>query len=411
MSPALAPEARDGVVRLDRHAAIAGIGQTSFAKDQGRTELDLACEAVLAACTDAGLDPGAIDGVTSFHVEQVDEVDLAQTLGFDRLRFMARTPSGGGGAASVVGLAALAVASGAATAVVAFRARNRSKAAAYGADPNQGGRPWAKAGEELAGHQQWHHPFGVAAPAQEMALLARRHMHVFGTRAEQFGMQAVAQRFHASRNPAAILRTPITLDDWAVSRPIAEPIRLFDCSLEHDGAVAVLVTTRDRARDLRQPLVEVLAHGQCDGPIHVDLAQFFATTAFYGERVAGALAMAPHLFGVAGITPSDVDTAMIFDHFTMAVPISLEQYGFCDLGAGGAFVESGATRWPDGALPVNTHGGSNGEAFVHGLNHVPEAVRQLRCSAVNQVDGARHAFVCGSITDPSGAILLRRGDG
>ncbi len=403
-------EARDGVVRLAGQAAIAGIGQTAFAKNLGRSELDLACEAVLRSCTDAGVEPHAIDGITSYHVEQVDEVELAAALGFDHLRFMARTPSGGGGAASVVGLAALAVASGAATNCVVFRSRNRSNAASYGTAPNEGGRPWTKAGTNLAGHQQWHHPFGVAAPAHEMALIARRHMHVFGTRAEHFGMQSVAQRFHASRNPAAIMRSPINLDDWAASRPIAEPIRLFDCSLEHDGAVAILVTSESRARDLRRPPVAVLAHGQCDGPIHVDLAEFFASTALFGERTRGARSMAPHLFAAAGITPADVDVAMIFDHFSMAVPLSLEQYGFCELGQGGPFIESGATRWPDGALPVNTHGGSNGEGFVHGLNHVPEAVRQLRGDAVNQVSQAMHAFVCGSITDPGGALLLRRGD-
>jgi acetyl-CoA acetyltransferase len=406
MTPSL--DARNGVVGLAGRAAIVGVGQTRFAKDMGRTELDLACEAVLGACADAGLDPGLVDGVASFHIEQVDELDLAGTLGFEQLRFMARTPSGGGGAASVVGLAALAVASGAARAVVAFRARNRSKAAAYGADPNQGGRPWAKAGTELSGYQQWHHPYGVAAPAHEMALIARRHMHVFGTRPEHFGQQAVVQRANAATNPAAIMRTPITLDDWAGSRTIADPIRLFDCSLEHDGAVAVLVTSSERARDLRQLPVDVLAHGQVDGPIHTDLAHFFATTSLYGERVSGVRAMAPDLFAVAGIEPDDVDVATIFDHFTMAVPLALEQYGFCEMGGGGPFVASGATAL-DGALPVNPHGGSNGEAFVHGLNHVPEAVRQLRGTAANPVPDARVAFVCGSITDPSGALLLARG--
>jgi acetyl-CoA acetyltransferase len=389
-------------------AAIVGIGQTRFAKDMGRSELDLACEAVLAACADSGVDVSDIDGVVSYHVEQVDEIDLAYTLGFDRLSFMARTPSGGGGAASVVGLAAVALQAGAARCVVAFRARNRSKAASYGDGINQGGRPWAKAGTVLADSRQWHHPFGVAAPAQEMALIARRHMAVFGTRAEHFGAQAVAQRFHASRNPAAVMTKAITLDDWAASRPIADPIRLFDCSLEHDGAVAVLLTRRDRARDLRQRPVRVLAHAQCDGPIHVDLPTFFAETALYGERVAGARAVAPDLFAAAGVVPPDVDVATIFDHFTMAVPLSLEQYGFCELGAGGPFIASGGTRWPDGALPVNTHGGSNGEAFVHGLNHLPEAVRQLRGTACSQIAGAEVAFACGSITDPAGAVLLAR---
>jgi acetyl-CoA acetyltransferase len=289
---------------------------------------------------------------------------------------------------------------------VAFRARNRSKQASYGRDPNQGGRPWSKAGSLLSDARQWHHPFGVAAPAHEFALIARRHMHVYGTRAEHFGMQAVAQRFHASRNPDAIMRDAITLDDWAASRPIAEPIRLFDCSLENDGAAAVVVTTLERARDLRQPAVRVLAQVQYGAPIHVQLSDFFATTPAYGERDGGAVAAARDLFGDAGVNRGDVDVAMVVEPFTCAVPLALEQYGFCGRGDGGPFVASGATRWPDGALPVNTHGGSTAEAFVHGVNHLPEAVRQLRGTACNQVAGAEIAFVCGAISDPSGAVLL-----
>jgi acetyl-CoA acetyltransferase len=387
-------------------AAVAGIGQTRFAKNMERSELDLATEAIRAACADAGLAVSAIDGLVSYHVEQVAEVDLVTSLGLPDLRFMARTPSGGGGAASLLGLAAMAVASGTAECVVAFRARNRSKAASYGDNPNQGGRPWAKAGTRLRDSRQWQHPFGVAAPAHEMALIARRHMHVYGTRAEHFGMQAVAQRFHASRNPSAIMQNAITLDDWAASRPIAEPIRLFDCSLENDGAVAVLVTSVARARDLAQPAVPVLAQVQYGAPIHTELADFFATTAAFGERESGAVTAGRRLFGAAGVTPADVDVAMIVEPFTVVVPLALEQYGFCAAGEGGPFIESGATRWPDGVLPVNTHGGSNAEAFIHGVNHLPEAVRQLRGTACNQVAGAEIAFVCGAISDPSGAVLL-----
>jgi len=387
-------------------AAVAGIGQTRYAKDMGRSEIDLAVEAIRNACADAGLATGAIDGFVSYHVEQVAEVELVTTLGIPELRFMARTPSGGGGAASLLGLAAVAVSSGTAECVVAFRARNRSKAASYGADPNQGGRPWAKAGARLRDFRQWQHPFGVASPAQEMALIARRHMHVYGTRAEHFGMQAVAQRFHASRNPDAIMRDEITLDDWAASRPIAEPIRLFDCSLENDGACAVIVTTLERARDLAPPPVPVLAQVQYGAPIHTELPNFFATTAAFGERDGGAVVAGRRLFGAAGITPTDVDVVQIVEPFTIAVPLALEQYGFCAMGEGGPFIASGATRWPDGSLPVNTHGGSNGEAFIHGVNHLPEAVRQLRGTACNQVANAQLAFVCGAISDPSGAVLL-----
>jgi acetyl-CoA acetyltransferase len=387
-------------------AAVAGIGQTTYAKNMGRTELDLACEAVRAACVDAGLSTSEIDGVVSYHIEQVAEIDLQRSLGIRELRLMARTPSGGGGAASIAGLAALAVERGAAECVVAFRARNRSKAASYGEDPNQGGRPWAKAGERLRDARQWHHPFGVASPAHEFALIASRHMHVYGTRAEHFGMQAVAQRFHASRNPDAIMRKPISIDDWRESRPIADPIRLFDCSLENDGATAVLVTSLERARDLRQPPVPVLAEVQYGAPIHVQLCEFFALTAAYGEREGGAVTAGRRLFAQAGVTPGDVDVALVVDPFTVAVPLALEQYGFCEPGGGGPFIESGETRWPDGDLPVNTHGGSNGEAFIHGVNHLPEAVRQLRGTACNQVADAEIAFVCGAISDPSGAVLL-----
>jgi acetyl-CoA acetyltransferase len=392
--------------RTLRTAAVAGIGQTRYAKNMGRSELDLATEAIRNACADAGLPVSAVDGFASYHIEQVAEVDLINTMGIPELRFLARTPSGGGGGASILGLAAMAVESGAAECVVAFRARNRSKAASYGSNPNQGGRPWEKGGSKLTDFRQWQHPFGVAAPAHEMALIARRHMHVYGTRAEHFGMQAVAQRFHASRNPNAIMRDEITLEDWAASRPIAEPARLFDCSLENDGAAAVLVTTLERARDLQQPAVQVLGHVQLGAPIHTELAEFFATTAAFNERESGAVVAGRRLFERAGLTPADVDVAQIVEPFTLVVPLALEQYGFCGMGEGGPFIESGATRWPDGDLPVNTHGGSTSEAFIHGANHLPEAVRQIRGTAVNQVEGAEVSFVCGAISDPSGAVLL-----
>jgi len=389
-------------------AAITGIGQTTFGRNMGRSELDLACEAIIAAAEDAGLPVEEIDGVSRYDVEQTFETQTVYTLGLRHLRFMGETPSGGGGLASTVALAAMAVATGMANHVVCFRARNRSRMASYGGGPNQGGRPWEKVGNLVEGLSQFHHPFGLAAPVQEMALIARRHMHVYGTRAEQFGMQAVAQRFHASRNPAAIMRTEITLEDWAASRLIADPIHLVDCSLENDGAVAVIVSAADRARDLQQPPAYVLSAAMGEHPIHLQLADYFAHSGAFDGRETGGVFIGRELFARAGITPADVDAAMIFDHFTPVVIWSLEQYGFCPMGEGGPFVEGGATRWPDGALPVNTHGGSNGEAFIHGFNHLPEAVRQIRGTAVNQVGGCEVVFVCGAITDPSGAILLRR---
>jgi acetyl-CoA acetyltransferase len=389
-----------------RLATVVGIGQTAFARSIDRSELALACEAITAACEDAGLQVTDIDGVTRYDIDQNTEWDVAYTLGLHGLRFFAGTPSGGGGLASTVVLAAMAVESGMADVVAVYRARRRGRNSAFGPGPNQGGRPWAKMGTRLAGTAQYHHPFGLSSPAQEMALIARRHMHVYGTRAEHFGMQAVVQRSNASTNPVAIMREAITLEDWRNSRMIADPIRLFDCSLECDGAVALLVAAADRAADLRQRPVRVLSGAQGEHPIHTQLATYFAHAGDFGDADNGGWAIGRRLFDRAGLRPSDVDAAMIFDHFTMGVPLTLEQYGFCEPGGGGPFIERGETRWPTGSLPVNTHGGSNGEAFIHGFNHLPEAVRQLRGTAANQVQDCEVVFVNGSITDSSGAVLL-----
>jgi acetyl-CoA acetyltransferase len=392
----------------ERRATIVGIGQTEFAKSIDRSELALACDAVLSACEDSGLAATDLDGATRYDVEQVTDWDLFYALGIPHSNFFAGTPSGGGGVANLVVLAALAVETGMAKHVVAFRSRKRGRSSAFGSGPNEGGRPWAKAGNRPGATRQWHHVFGLASPAQEMAIIARRHMHVYGTKAEHFGMQAVAQRQHAATNPAAIMRQPITLDDWWQARMIADPIRLVDCSLENDGAVALIVTTAERARDLRQPPVFVQGGAEGEHPIHVELAVYFAETGDFSGKVTGGRSIGRRLFQSAGLAPDDVDVAMIFDHFTMAVPLTLEQYGFCGEGEGGPFIESGATRWPGGRLPVNTHGGSNGEAFIHGVNHLAEAVRQVRGTAANQVEGCEVAFVNGSITDFAGAVLLHR---
>ena len=391
-------------------AAIVGIGQTEHAKVIDRSETDLACEAILKACEDAGLTVADVDGIARYDLEPANEVEVVYSLGIPHLRFYTGTASGGGGVASVVGMAAMAVATGVASTVVVYRTRKRSKAASFGPGAAKGlsGRPWQQSGTRLTGGSQFHHPFGVATPTQEVAMIARRHMHTFGTKAEHFGMQAVAQRFHAGSNPAAMHRDPITLDDWRASRMISDPIRLLDCSLENAGAVALIVTSADRAKDLRQPPVYVMAFAQGEHPGHYGLADYFRSTGSFDGRDTGGIFIGRTLFERAGITPDDVDAAMIFDHYTAAVLMGLEQYGFCGLGEGGPFIEAGETRWPDGRLPVNTHGGSTSESSIHGLNHYPEAVRQLRGTAYNPVANCEIVFVCGAITDPSGALLLRR---
>ncbi len=395
---------------LSDRAAIVGIGQTEYAKVIDRSETDLACEAILNACEDAGIDATQIDGIARYDLEPANELEVIYSLGIPHLRFYTGTASGGGGVASVVGMAAMAVATGIANTVVVYRTRKRSKAASFGPDASKGrsGRPWQQAGTELTGGAQFHHPFGVATPTQEMAIIARRHMHVFGTKAEHFGTQAVVQRFHAGSNPFAMHRAPMTIEDWRASRVISDPLRLLDCSLESAGAVALIVTSADRAVDMRHPPVYVMAFAQGEHPGHYGLADFFRFTGSFNGRDTGGVFIGRTLFERAGITPADVDAAMIFDHYTPAVLMSLEQYGFCKLGEGGPFIEAGETRWPAGRLPVNTHGGSTSESSIHGLNHYPEAVRQLRGTAYNQVKDCEVVFVCGAITDPAGALLLHK---
>ncbi len=385
-------------------AAIIGIGQTEFSRELGRTEHRLACEAIALAIADAGLTARDIDGIVRYDIETNSEPAILYSLGIPHLRFFAGVPSGGGAACGTIVLAAMAVATGQANHVVCFRARNRGKRSVSGPGKFSGGRPWEKAAAELTDVSQYHIPFGLVTPAQEMAMIYRRHMHEYGTTTEQFGHVAVTQRAHAERNPAAVMRAPITLADHQRSRWIAEPLRLLDCCLETDGACAVVVTSSARARDARHPPAYVLAGAQAEGPIHVQLADYFA----HWKDDTGGRAVARQLYGMAGITPSDIDAAMLHDHFSPAVLLGLEEYGFCARGESGPFVAAGNIAWPDGSVPVNTHGGSLSEAFVHGYNHILEGVRQIRGTSTCQVRDATLVLVTSSNTDPTGAIILRR---
>ena len=385
-------------------AAIVGIGHTAYTKYSGVTEQHQAAAAILAALDDAGLAITDVDGIARFDIENVNELQLVYGMGIPHLRFFAGVPSGGGAVAGTLVLAAMAVATGQANVVVCYRARNRGKQSSHGAKPLQGGRPWAKHAAALTDFYQYHVPFGLMSPAQEMALIYRRHMHEFGTTTEHFGAVSVAQRACAARNSDAVMREPLTLADHAASRWIAEPLRLLDCCLETDGACAVVITSAERARDCRQRPAHILAGAQAEGPIHIQMADYLA---HWQERTAGAY-VAEQLYAMAGVTARDVDAAMFFDHFSPAVILSLEDYGFCARGEGGPFVAAGEHAWPHGAIPVNTHGGSLSEAYIHGYNHILEGVRQVRGTSHCQVAHCELVLVTSSNTDPTGAVLLRR---
>ena len=409
--------------RRPRRACLVGVGETRYAKWGGigdRTEYQLAVEAVLAALADAGIDVDAVDGLASFADDRNQATFMAADLGIAELRYATISwLPGGGGACAAVSNAATAVETGQADVVVVFRSLCQGQFRRFGRGPGNeattpSGRPVRPPGIRrarslLEAHVAFTMPFGMFGPPIAYAMVARRHMHRFGTTADQLGAVAVTTRAHAQRNPRAVMGDrPMTMEDYLGSRPVSDPFRLFDCCLETDGACAVVVTTAERAADCRKVPVELLAgaQGTLQGFGHGQYSNVSMPDDDYAS--AGARKVAERLWGRAGVGPADVDVAEIYDHFTALVLLSLEDFGFCGRGEGGPFAASGALGWPDGALPTNTHGGSLSEAYVHGLNHVVESVRQLRGESTCQVRGAEVALVTAAAGVPTSALVLAR---
>ena len=386
-----------------RAAAVVGIGQSPFAKQLGMSEAEVAAVAIRAALDDAGLGLDDVDGLCLYDIESTTVGDVAAVLGLRNVRFFSTHSHGGGAYCAVVLHAAAALSAGHASVVLTFRARNRGRRSSFGKGYTEGGRPWEKIAPRIAGFYQWQVPFGVVSPVQEMALIARRHMLDHGTTEDHLGEVACAARSHAVHNPCALMREPLSLADHHASRLVAEPLRVLDCCLETDGGCALVLTTGERARDLRQPPAHVLAGVQCVGPAHHHPHDWFAF-----DRRRWVAAAAERLLGTAGLRPGDVDAAMLYDHFTPMVLVGRVDWGFCAPGGGGPFVGDGAVRWPAGRLPVNTHGGQLSEAFIHGYNNLTEAVRQVRRTSSCQVTDAEVVFVAAASSDPYGALLLSR---
>ena len=376
-------------------AAIAGIGATEFSKESGRSELQLAVEAVVDALADAGLDPEDVDGMVTYSHDTNTEIAIARSIGIPELTFFSRVHHGGGAACATVMQAAMAVATGVAEVVVCYRAFNERSGFRFGrAD---------RAGPELA--FDWYARFGLVTPAAWVAMFARRYMHEFGVTSADFGRVAVADRRHAATNPRAwFYEQPITLEDHQASRWIVEPLHLLDCCQESDGAQAIIVTTPERARDLRQV------------PVAIDAAAQGASwdqesmTSYYRDDIAGLPEMGlvgRQLWQQAGIGPSDVQTAVIYDHFTPFVLVQLEELGFCGRGEAKDFVADGRIEM-GGRLPINTHGGQLGEAYIHGMNGIAEAARQVRGTSVNQVEDVEHVLVTAGTGVPTSGLILGR---
>jgi len=386
---------------LKNKTAIVGVGATEFSKNSGRSELRLALEAITAALAGAGMKASELDGVTSFTMDNVSEIDLAQNLGVPEWKYITRTPHGGGGGCALLQQAAVAITAGVCKAVLCYRAMNERSQYRFGQSFGQiDGRLNTDVASAL-----FHGLHGIRTAAGTAAMMARRYMHDFGATVKDFGQIAISARKHAATNPNAwFYGKPLTMEGYLSARMIVDPLRLFDCCQESDGAVAFIVTSAERARDLRaQPiLISAAAQGSGYGQMVMN--------SFYTRQISRTMetdVVAKQLYETAGLSPKDMDVAIIYDHFGPTVMMSLESFGFCPIGGAKDFIKNGNIEL-GGTLPVNTHGGQIGEAYIHGMNGIAEAVRQLRGSAVNQVANAEHVLVSsGPLLPTSGAILSR----
>jgi len=385
-------------VTLRDKACVTGVGETTYMRGSTQSAFELQIEASLKAIADAGLDPKQIDGVIPIGIVSATAEDFIDNFGIPDLRFSALVPHGGASPVMALQCAAAAVAAGVCNHVLIAFGRNVTGAAA------------TKAGARIHTMPQFHYvtefeyPIGNAAPAQIYAPMAQRHMALYGTKVSHFGEVAVAHRQHALLNDNAVMKKPMTLEDHANSRMIADPFRLFDCSLESDGGAACIVSSAERASDLkhRRIFISGTAAGHPDQP--------GAITQRPDITSLGIAKAAQRAFQMAGVTHADIDVAEIYDCFTYAVIRQLEDLGFCKKGEGGPFVEGGRLRL-DGALPTNTHGGLLSQAHVWGLNHIVELVRQLRGNAGRaQVKDAEVGLVTGYGDLGDGAVAIMRRD-
>ena len=386
----------DGVKTIKDRTAIVGIGQTVFGKGLPDSELSLACQAVSMAIDDAGLKPTDVDGLVMFSMENGREVEVARNVGLGDVTYFGEIGYGGGAGCGTVGHAAMAVATGQCQVAVAWRARKRSA---------KGSRPWANVDQRLTGANQWSRTFGLLRPVDEIAMLARRYMHEFGATRDHLANVAIAFRKHGNRNPHSTMRDkPLTREQYMAARWISEPLCLFDNCLETDGALAAVIVSAERARDLKHKPVYIHSFAQSIPQQHQVMTNYFTDDPLLGPSYACARL----LWANSDFAPKDVRVAQLYDAFSPLIPLSLEGYGFCKRGEGAAFTDGGALEWPAGRLPTNTAGGGMSEAYVHGFNLILEGVRQIRGTSTSQVKGAEVSLVTSGEGVPTSAILFTR---
>ncbi len=380
-------------------AAIVGIGITDFSKDSQRTELYMACQCIGAALDDAGLTPEDVDGLVKQTDDATDEHAVTSSMGMGNLTYFGECRWGAAPSAMIM-RAAMGVAAGAANYIVVYRAVNGSSKRRMIASMRGSGQM------STSDLLQWtfHAPFGHMSDAGRVAMIVRRYIHEFGVNGDQFGWVPIVCREHGARNPNGMFHDkPITLEDYLKSEMVVEPLRRMDYYEEADAAAALVVTTTERAKDLRQRPAYVLGAAQ-----HM-LAETEELTSYYRPLLSGLPEMGKvgsRTFAMAGVAPKDINCVQLDDSYGPFVPMQLEELGFCERGGGTDFCKGGDRIRLGGELPLNTSGGSLGEGHLHGMNHLIEAVRQIRGTSTAQVKDAELVFVASGAGGPASGLIL-----
>jgi acetyl-CoA acetyltransferase len=324
---------------LKDQTAVVGIGATPYyprGESLPQTETEMACRAILLALDDAGLTVNDLDGFTIYS-SSCDPATVASVLGVPEVRFAASLTSGGGGAAGSLGLAAAAITSGQAEVCVTLMTLQQAKRRLGGTAVGGGGPGLAAASSPYGSSgippvMAFIAGSGLLSPGHSFSLLTRRHMHQYGTKREHFAEVCISQRENAIRRPTALRQEPLTLDEYFDARMISDPLCLYDYTMESDGAVAAVVTSADRAKDLRQPPVYIM--GSANGGMGrwgtAIFTYFQMPDAYFAS--SGHRPVAKRLYEMAGIGPEDVDVALLYDHFSPLVILQLEDYGFAPIG-------------------------------------------------------------------------------
>jgi 17-hydroxy-3-oxo-4-pregnene-20-carboxyl-CoA lyase len=382
-------------------AAIVGVALSAFSENSRKTELRMSCEIIKAALEDAGLVVSDVDGLVKQSEDATDEHAVTSSMGMGNLAYFGEVKWGAAPCAMVL-RSAMAVAAGVAKCVVVYRAVNGSSKLRM--------IPSMKTSGQMSTSDllQWtfHSPFGLMTEAGRVAMLVRRYMHAYGARSEQFGWVTVVCRENGARNPRGVhYEKPVTIDEYMASRITVDPLRELDCYQESDCAAAFVITTPEMANDLKHRPAIILGAAQSIVGETEMLNSYYRPDI---DRLPEMGSMAGRLYEMAGVKPTDIQVAQLDDSYAPLVAVQLEELGFCGRGEGAAYCEGGNRIRLGGKLPLNTAGGSLGEGHIHGMNHVVEAVRQIRGTSTGQVEGAELALVAAGAGGPAGGLILGR---